>query len=147
VGVWVSGGGATGTGLPMRALKPRPSLRGLSDVCSLFGILISVVGASRYHRRRRAARVERNSVAKADSHIEVISRGVLTRDGKVLLCRNEKGGYFYLPGGHLEFDESAAAALAREFEEECGIRIVLGDCVLVTEASFEAGRRRHHEVN
>jgi 8-oxo-dGTP pyrophosphatase MutT (NUDIX family) len=86
-------------------------------------------------------------VAKAGNHIEVICRGVLIRAGKVLICRSEKGGYFYLPGGHVEFDEPATIALAREFEEECGIKVAALDCVLVTEGNFDAGRRRHHEVN
>jgi ADP-ribose pyrophosphatase YjhB (NUDIX family) len=86
-------------------------------------------------------------VGKADNHIEVISRGVLVRDGRVLLCRNERGGYYYLPGGHVEFGESAAVALAREFEEECGVKVRAGECVLVSEGTFEAGKRQHHEVN
>ena len=86
-------------------------------------------------------------MGKAESHIEIISRGVLIHRGRVLVCQNKRAGYYYLPGGHVEFDESAAQALAREFDEECGLQVTAGDCVLVTEGHFDAGRARHHELN
>jgi 8-oxo-dGTP diphosphatase len=81
-----------------------------------------------------------------DPAIEVISRGVLLRDSHILLCQNVKQGYWYLPGGHVEFGEAAAASLAREFMEECGLEIEVLDCVLVAEAGF-AAKRQHHEIN
>ncbi len=68
------------------------------------------------------------------------------RGGAVLLCRNVKHGYYYLPGGHVEFGESAAEALVREIEEETGLRASVGSMVLASEHVFEA-KRRHHEVN
>jgi 8-oxo-dGTP diphosphatase len=79
-------------------------------------------------------------------HIELIARGVLLQGSTVLLCQNAKHGYWYLPGGHVEFGEAAAAALAREFQEECRLTVQVKDCVLVTETLFQA-RRPHHEVN
>src|ERR1041385_316650 len=87
-----------------------------------------------------------------ERHIEVIARGVLRHGSAVLACRNVKHGYLYLPGGHIEFGETAPAALAREFEEECGLRVRPGPCALVTEGTFEApskdgGTKRHHEIN
>lgn len=86
-------------------------------------------------------------MSKAESQIEVIARGAWIDGGKVLLCLNEKGGFYYLPGGHVEFGESAARALAREFEEETGIQVRVAGCVLVTEGFFESGRKPHHELN
>lgn len=80
-------------------------------------------------------------------HIEVIARGVLIRGGKVLLCRNIKHGYLYLPGGHVEFGESARAAAAREFLEETGARVQVGNLVMVSEGAFGTRKRAHHEVN
>jgi 8-oxo-dGTP diphosphatase len=80
------------------------------------------------------------------AHIEVIARGLLLRDGEALLCRDVAAGYLYLPGGHVEFDEPAAAALEREFVEECGLEVRAGPLLLVTEERFDH-RRRHHEVN
>lgn len=84
--------------------------------------------------------------------IELIARAVIFREGRVLLCRNRASGYLFLPGGHVEFGEPAAAALARELEEEAGVRVRVGPCALVDEHAFDAGAagkggRRHHEVN
>lgn len=79
-------------------------------------------------------------------HIELIARGVLARDGQVLLCQSVKHGYFYLPGGHIEFGESAAAAAEREILEELGIKLRAGALALVSEGAFSA-KRDHHEIN
>src|SRR5437870_10907815 len=87
-----------------------------------------------------ASSVKKRSQARAEppreAKIEVIARGVLIRGGKVLLCQNTKHRYCYLPGGHVEFSESATAALAREFLEETGARIGVGGLALVTEGVF-----------
>lgn len=79
--------------------------------------------------------------------VEIIARGVLKRAGKVLLCQNVVNGYFYLPGGHVEFGESARGALAREFMEECGCRVRVKQLAAVSEGTFTLKRRVHHEVN
>ena len=66
---------------------------------------------------------------------------------RVLLCRNVKHGYCYLPGGHVEFGESAAGALAREFLEESGLRVRVGNLALVSEgASLRFGKLRLYEL-
>jgi 8-oxo-dGTP diphosphatase len=80
-------------------------------------------------------------------HIEFIARGVLSHGSKILLCRDVAGGYYYLPGGHVEFGESAGAAVVRELQEEGGLAAREGECLLVHENLFEARGRRHHEVN
>ena len=51
---------------------------------------------------------------------------VIFRDGKVLLVRRARlpgKGFYSLPGGRVEFGESLHAALAREVDEETGLKI------------------------
>lgn len=79
--------------------------------------------------------------------IEVIARGALFHGEHVLACRNVERGYLYLPGGHVEFGEPAAAALAREFLEESGLTVRVGPLLLATENIFESGGKRRHEIN
>ena len=51
---------------------------------------------------------------------------VIFRDGKVLLVRRARSpgkGFYSLPGGRVEHGESLHTALAREVDEETGLRI------------------------
>lgn len=84
---------------------------------------------------------------KGKKRIEVIARGLLRSGSKILLCRNTEHGYDYLPGGHVEFGETAAQACSREFMEETGLDVTPSDCLLVAEVLFDQGGRRRHEVN
>ena len=79
--------------------------------------------------------------------IELIARGIVRHGDYVLLCKAKKGGYLFLPGGHVEFGEAAAVALAREFLEECGLRVRVGSLCAVSEGSFDQDGKRRHEVN
>jgi len=92
-------------------------------------------------------------MAKAE-HIEVIARGVWIADNHLLVCRNVARGYRFLPGGHVEPGESAAAALAREMIEEADLPVAVGGLLAAVEAVFEQPRRKdpnqtkqHHELN
>jgi 8-oxo-dGTP pyrophosphatase MutT (NUDIX family) len=49
-------------------------------------------------------------------------KGVVIRDGKVILLRNERDEW-ELPGGKLELSESPEECLAREMAEELGLAI------------------------
>lgn len=91
-------------------------------------------------------------------HIELIARGILIEPDanatpRLLVCvslvhedSNGKTGYAFLPGGHIEFGESAPAALAREMLEECGVAVTVGPLLLTHESTFKA-KRDHHEIN
>jgi ADP-ribose pyrophosphatase YjhB (NUDIX family) len=80
-------------------------------------------------------------------HIELISRGVIVEGEHVLLCVNRKHGYTFLPGGHVEFGESAVDALTREFMEECGLVVRVGPLLLTHEHRFHRPSGPRHEVN
>jgi 8-oxo-dGTP diphosphatase len=61
--------------------------------------------------------------------IEVVA-GVIEREGCVLVCRRRQDqrhpGKWEFPGGKVEAGETPAEALARELEEELGVRAVIG---------------------
>ena len=78
--------------------------------------------------------------------VEVIARGVFSAGGRVLLCRNRRGIWF-LPGGHVEPDEGARAALARELMEELGIRVLVGAFLGAIEYGFVQEGRPRSEIN
>lgn len=79
--------------------------------------------------------------------IEVVARGVLSRQGKVLLCRAKGGRRTYLPGGHVDFGETAREALVREMKEECALDVTVGDFLGVLESTFVQDGKKHCEVN
>jgi 8-oxo-dGTP diphosphatase len=67
---------------------------------------------------------------EAASRPQLAVSAVIFRDGKVLLVRRARSpgkGFYSLPGGRVEYGESLHAALAREVDEETGLKIeILG---------------------
>jgi 8-oxo-dGTP pyrophosphatase MutT (NUDIX family) len=57
---------------------------------------------------------------KQEAQVEVIARGVCIMQNQILLCFGRKSGIAYLPGGHIDFGETAREALVRENREELG---------------------------
>ncbi len=66
-------------------------------------------------------------------NIRIRVAGILVKDQQILLVRHEKDGksYWLIPGGGVDFGESAEQALIREFQEEVGLNIQVGKLVLV----------------
>ena len=57
-----------------------------------------------------------------------VAAAIVIQDGKVLLCHRHPTRQWYpdvwdLPGGHIESGEHPSAAVARELQEELGIRV------------------------
>ena len=72
--------------------------------------------------------------------------GLLVEHGRLLVVRQRcrTCEHWNLPGGRLEEGETIAAGLAREMAEECGIRVVVGDLLYVTD---RFRRRGEHVVD
>lgn len=64
----------------------------------------------------------------ASVRFPVSVKGVLLRDGHVVLVRNSRGEW-ELPGGKLEPGESLQACVEREVREELGVAVTVGDVV------------------
>jgi len=79
--------------------------------------------------------------------IELISRGVLYMNDKILLCHRKWAWNTFLPGGHIDEGESAKEALRREFLEEIGERVEVRDLLGVVEHKFENRRSMTYELN
>jgi ADP-ribose pyrophosphatase YjhB (NUDIX family) len=79
--------------------------------------------------------------------IEVIARGVCIVQGQLLLCHSKGADNTFLPGGHIEFREHAADALAREIREELGLNARAGRFLGCGEHTFRQKGRWHAEIN
>ena len=79
--------------------------------------------------------------------VEILARGVCIQHGQLLLCHTKDADNTYLPGGHVEFGESAKTALTREIREEMGLDSTVIDFLGVVEHTFEQNGETHCEVN
>lgn len=76
-----------------------------------------------------------------------LARGIFIKDKKVLLAHAKGYTNTFLPGGHIEFGESAKDALVREIEEELGITSTVVDFLGLVEHKWEKKGILHCEIN
>ena len=73
--------------------------------------------------------------------------GICVRDGKVLLqTTTGEDRSFAFPGGHVTFGETNAQTLVREFREEIGADITVGELKWVAEIFFPWGNKPCHQI-
>jgi len=72
--------------------------------------------------------------------------GILLRDNKLLLQKPTNDTAHAIPGGHVELGETNAETLIREFKEEIGADITVGDLKWVWENFFPWGNKPCHQI-
>jgi 8-oxo-dGTP pyrophosphatase MutT (NUDIX family) len=82
-----------------------------------------------------------------NANVEVLARGVCVVEGRLLLCHGKRSSLTYLPGGHIEFLETAQQALVREIKEELGLDAEAGRFLGCCEHAFVQKGEPHAEIN
>ena len=72
--------------------------------------------------------------------------GLMIRNGKLLLIRDEGMEHWYLPGGRVRMFETSRQAVCRELNEELGIEVSDAELVLVNENFFTLEGQKVHEL-
>jgi ADP-ribose pyrophosphatase YjhB (NUDIX family) len=71
---------------------------------------------------------------------------IIVHDGRLLVERNLKDGYCFVPGGRVEYGESSIEALARELREELGEDVEVGRMIIMSDNEFEIHGKRYQEA-
>src|ERR1700734_1204151 len=84
--------------------------------------------------------------------IHVLSRAVIIDQQHILVCKtlDLPISFYFLPGGHVEHEESAESAVIREVFEESGSQCTIKRFLGCLEYSFEPGHSsicHNHEYN
>ena len=72
--------------------------------------------------------------------------GICVKNGKVLLQKPVNDTAFAFPGGHVAFGETNEETLIREFKEEIGVDIRVGELKWVAEIFFPWGDKPCHQI-
>lgn len=83
----------------------------------------------------------------SDRTIEPIARAVILLGDDIVLCQAVGKDWYYLPGGHIEYGETARAAIVREMGEELGVTVRVGEFLGGAENQFVQDGKEHHEIN
>jgi len=73
---------------------------------------------------------------------------VIIHDGKVLAMKDSHADYYYLPGGRVQFNETAEEALLRELKEELNIQASIIRPLYFNQSFFneDALKIDYHEI-
>lgn len=72
--------------------------------------------------------------------------GICVKNGMVLLQKPTNDNAYAFPGGHVEFGETNEETLIREFKEEIGADIRVGELKWVAEIFFPWGSKPCHQI-
>ncbi|HEY0320331.1 MAG TPA: NUDIX hydrolase [Pyrinomonadaceae bacterium] len=73
--------------------------------------------------------------------------GVIIDRQRLLIHHDERDDFWALPGGRVEFGESARDALAREMSEELSVTAEVGRLIWVVENFFTYRDEQFHEIS
>ena len=82
-----------------------------------------------------------------NKELEVCARAIIQDQGKILVCRAKKKNYYFFPGGHIDFGESAKDTLLREMKEELNLSLKNWRLIGTVENIYAEGAQKHHEIN
>ena len=82
-----------------------------------------------------------------NKEFEVCTRGIIQKQDKILVCKNKTKNYYFFPGGHVNFGESAKETLIRELKEELNNSIKSISFIGAMENVFKEDGQKHHEIN
>jgi len=78
---------------------------------------------------------------------EILVRGIIRKQGKILVCKRKDRNYYFFPGGHVNFGESAKKALTRELKEELNLSVQGVSFIGAMENIFREDGLKKHEFN
>jgi 8-oxo-dGTP pyrophosphatase MutT (NUDIX family) len=82
--------------------------------------------------------------------IRNIAVGIIVRDRRMLVeiypATARHGVFARVPGGGIEFGETARQAVQREFVEELGVQLSAAEPLAISENIFESGGAHGHEI-
>jgi ADP-ribose pyrophosphatase YjhB (NUDIX family) len=81
-----------------------------------------------------------------DGNFKLRGAAIVRDRDRILLCTTDGLDGWYLPGGKVEFGETAAAAVVRELREEMQLELTAGELLLVTEDMLTLDGTLHQEV-
>ena len=89
-----------------------------------------------------------NMIMSSNSGITFMYRvgGIVVQSGRLLVEWDAVHGFCFVPGGRVEYGESAAGALDREMREELGETVEIGRLLIVADNLFELDGYRFQEV-
>lgn len=82
-----------------------------------------------------------------DNNFELLVRALIVRDKKILVCQTNGRDYYFLPGGHIEFNETMREALHRELSEELGVKVIKENFIGGVENIFVQNDKQKHEIS
>lgn len=85
--------------------------------------------------------------ARQRRNIGVFVRAVILKNNRLLVCRHKDAPWYFLPGGEMQFGESANQAISREIKEELNTSAKIGKFIGAVESSFRENNHQHQEVN